>query len=110
MPTLDDEIARHIAEALAAGELKAAKSYGKPMTEMEGWEQTPEELRMPFKVMKDAGVAPPEIELFHERAKLRQLLEAVSGEADRIKLQQALSELEQKIALRLEALRSNRSL
>ena len=110
MPTLDDEIARHLAEAAASGELKAARSYGKPMPEAEGWHETPEALRMPFKILKDAGFAPPELLMFHERAELRTQLEAATDHEERRKLQLALSELEQKIALRLESLRRNASI
>jgi len=107
MATLDDEIARHLAEAAASGELKAAPSYGRPMPAMEGWDETPESLRMPFKILKDAGVPPPEIELFHERARLRGELDACTDDAAREDVRRRLSELEQKIALRLESLRRN---
>ncbi|MBI5278688.1 MAG: DUF1992 domain-containing protein [Burkholderiales bacterium] len=110
MATLDDEIARHLAEAAASGELQAAPSYGKPLAQMEGWDDTPETLRLAFKMLKDAGFAPPEIALFHERAQLRAECEAASSEAERARLLKALSELEQKISLRLEALRVNGNL
>jgi hypothetical protein len=110
MPTQDEDIARHLSEALASGELKAAPSYGKPMPQIEGWEDTPPELRLPFKILKDAGFAPPEIALFHERARLAAAAEAAQDDGQRMRLQRELSELEQKIALRLEALRVNRSL
>ncbi len=33
MSTLDDEIARHLREAAAAGELSRADGYGKPLDE-----------------------------------------------------------------------------
>jgi hypothetical protein len=105
--TLEEEIARHLQEALDSGELKAAKGFGRPLPEVSGWDETPEALRMPFKILKDAGVPPPEIELFHERARLRQALEACADESGREALRRQLSELEQKIALRLEALRIN---
>ena len=39
-------------------------------TEAEGWHETPTEFRLPFKILKNAGVAPPEIDLFHRRAAL----------------------------------------
>jgi hypothetical protein len=110
MPTQDEEIARHLREALASGELQAAPSFGKPMRESEGWDATPEELRMAFKILKDAGFAPPEIELFHERARIGAALEQSGDPAERTRLQQELSELGQKIALRLEALRVRGSL
>ena len=107
MPSLDEEIARHLQEALESGELQRAKGFGKPLPETEGWDDTPEELRMAFKILKDAGAAPPEIELFHERARLRTALEACTDDAERERIRGELSQLEQKISLRLEALRSN---
>lgn len=110
MPTQDDEIARHLREALASGELAAAEGFGRPLKEDEGWAMTPESLRMPFKILKDAGVVPPEIELFHERAALSASLAECATEAERIEVRRRLSELEQRIALRLEALRTTGSL
>jgi len=105
MPTQDEEIARHLREALASGELAAARGFGQPLTEDEGWNATPEALRMPFKVLKDAGYVPAEVELFHERAALSAAIGQCGSPDERRELQRKLSELEQKIALRLEALR-----
>lgn len=110
MPTQDEEIARHLREALASGELAAARSFGKPLAGDEGWNATPESLRMPFKILKDAGVVPAEVALFHERAALTALLGQCNSEAERIDLRRQLSDLEQKIALRLEALRTSGTL
>jgi hypothetical protein len=106
----EDEIGRKLDEAQRSGELSTAQSYGKPMLSDAGWEQTPDEFRMGFKILKNAGVVPPEVELFHQRAQLRAALEAASSEPDRLGIQKALSELEQRISLRLEALRASGSL
>ena len=105
MRSIDEEIARHLQEAAASGELSRAASYGKPMREDVGWDDTPQALRLPFKILKDAGVAPPEIALFHQRAALAAALRDCTDEQQRTGLMQQLSDLEQKIALRLEALR-----
>ena len=102
----DEDIARHLHESLASGELRAAPSFGKPLAGMEGWEDTPAEFRLAFKMLKDAGFAPPEIELFHERARLTAAVQATTDVAGRQALQKQLSELEQRLALRLEALRA----
>jgi len=110
MRSLDEEIARQLAEAARSGELEKAESYGKPLAETEGWSDTPEALRMPFKILKDAGVVPREVEMFRERAALARALENCADEAEHHSLAQKLSELEQAIALRLEALRINPSL
>jgi hypothetical protein len=106
MRSLDEEIARHLQDALSSGELRGAPSYGKPLDEPTGWDETPADLRMPFKILKDAGVPPPEIELFHRRADLRRRLACEPEGDEREALKKALSELEQVIALRLEALRA----
>jgi hypothetical protein len=103
--TQDETIAANIAEAQRSGELQTAPSYGKPMPEAAGWHETPAELRMPFKILKNAGVAPPEIELFHRRAELRHALAECKSDDERKTLRQRLSELEQLIAFRLERLR-----
>lgn len=105
MPTLDETIAQRLAEAAASGELQAARSWGKPLAELEGWEATPEALRMPFKILKDAGFAPPEVGLFHERARLRAQIASSCDAAQREQLERELSALEHKLALRLESLR-----
>ncbi|MCX2862076.1 DUF1992 domain-containing protein [Paucibacter sp. PLA-PC-4] len=109
--TLDEEIARKLREAAACGELAAAKGYGRPLdVDDEGWQATPEALRMPFKILKNAGYVPPEVELFHERARLRAAVELATDADERQGLQRALSALEQSLALRLESLRVNASL
>jgi hypothetical protein len=110
MPTQDDEIARHLREALASGELAGSAGFGKPFAEDAGWQATPQALRMPFKILKNAGVVPAEVELFHERAALSAALQACTSDHERGELRVKLSELEQKIALRLEALRINGTL
>jgi hypothetical protein len=110
MRTFDEEIARYLQEAADSGELSRAEGYGKPFPDDSGWNATPEALRMPMKILKDACAVPPEIEWFHERARLKALIAATLEPIEREKLQLQLVELEQKIALRLEALRVNPSL
>jgi Domain of unknown function (DUF1992) len=110
MRSIDDEIARHLQEMAESGELSRIEGYGKPLPEDTGWNATPEALRMPFKILKNSGFYPPEIEMFHERGRLVAALRDCGDDNTRRKLQQQLSELEQKIALRLEALRIHGSL
>ena len=110
MPTQDEEIARHLRQAAASGEMQGIEGYGKPLPEDAGWNATPEEFRMPFKILKNAGVVPPEVALFHQRSRLTAALEACHDEGEKISLRKALSDLQQKIALRLEALRTRGSL
>ena len=103
--TQDQAIAEHLEQARRSGELQSAESFGKPMPDADGWHETPAEFRLPFKILRNAGVAPPEIELFHKRAALRRELEQCTSDDQRQALRQRLSELEQFIALRLEGMR-----
>jgi hypothetical protein len=105
MPTLDEQIAEHLQASLASGELRAARDWGKPLGFGDGYDDTPPELRMPFKVLKDAGVVPHEVELMRRAAELRERLHASPDAPDAEALRRQLVELQQAIALRLEHLR-----
>jgi hypothetical protein len=105
---LEDEISRKLREAELNGELRSAKGYGQPLKTEEGWDQTPDELRMPFKILKDAGVVPPEIELMKQRTSLRDQIAACVQPEEAELLKQRLSALELSISLRLESLRGAR--
>ena len=105
---LEDDIGRKLAESQATGELKSAPSYGKPLSFGDGYDDTPAELRMSMKVLKDAGVVPPELALMKQAATLRAAADAAqaAGRPDEARqLQKRASELQQAIALRLEHLR-----
>jgi Domain of unknown function (DUF1992) len=80
---LDDHIGRALRASEASGELEAAPSWGKPLDFGDGYEQTPPELRMGFKILKDAGIVPPEVEMMRALAALRSELEAAAGDAAR---------------------------
>ena len=106
---LEDHIGQHLRESEASGELKAAPSYGKPLDFGDGYDDTPAELRMGMKILKDAGVVPPEVELMQQAAALEAELAACGDEAARRALQQKIAEKRQAIALRLERLRATGS-
>ena len=101
----EDHIGRAIAESEQAGELRSAPSYGKSLNFGDGYDETPAEMRMPMKVLKDAGVVPPEVEAMQRLAALRQAAAAAATPEEARVLQQQVSELQQAIALRLERLR-----
>ena len=108
---LEDHIGRSLTESQHNGELKSAPSYGKPLNLGDGYFETPDELRMGFKVLKDAGVLPPEVELMRQIEALRQSLAGLPEGADAARLgRQRLSALQQQLALRLERLRATGSL
>ncbi len=100
---LEDDIGRKLAES--ADELKLAKSWGKPLDLGDGYDETPDELKMPMKLLKDAGYAPPEVALMHEIAALAKQLEGRPDDASTRPERQKLAEMRQQLALRLERLR-----
>jgi hypothetical protein len=107
MRTFDDEIARHLQQTLDSGELRLARDFGKPFRDDPGWEATPPALRLPMQILKNAGALPPEVELFHERARVRAQLQACADPAERTRLLADLALLEQRIAVRLELLQAS---
>ena len=103
---LDDHIGRSMRDTEASGELQAAACWGKPLDFGDGYEETPAELRMAFKMLKDAGVVPPEVDMLHRLAALRQELVAAAGDAEREQaLRQRIATLQVSVQLRLDSLR-----
>lgn len=103
---LEDHIGRSLTESEKSGELRTARSWGKPLDLGDGYDETPVELRMGYKIMKDADVLPPEVELMREIETLRLRLETlVDGEAAQA-LRQRLADKHQQLALTMERLRA----
>ncbi|MDO9091697.1 MAG: DUF1992 domain-containing protein [Rubrivivax sp.] len=104
---LEDDIGRQLAESHRSGELRSAPSYGKPLNLGDGYDETPAELRMGMKILKDAGVVPPEVELMQQIEAQRQRVEAAP---DDTAARQQLADMRQRLALRLEKLRGSGTL
>jgi len=73
---------RKILEAMEQGEFDDLPGKGKPL-DLSDDPMVPEELRVAFKVMKNAGFLPPELELHKEIVRLRELVDAACDEAQR---------------------------
>ena len=108
---MEDHIGRALAESERSGELKSAPSWGRPLDLGDGYAQTPDELRMGMKILKDAGVVPPEVEAMQQIAALQAEFDALvaqglpaDGEDLRARRRQ-LADKRQALALRLEHLR-----
>jgi hypothetical protein len=98
-PTLDEQIAQSLRDSQHSGELQAAPSWGKPLALGDGFDETPLELRMAFKMLKDA--------LMREIAALRSQLALLDGEPTPAvaALRRRIVDLNANLALRLERLR-----
>ncbi len=106
---LEDDIGRKLAESEASGELRHARSWGRPLDLGDGYDETPAELRMGMKILKDAGVVPAEVELMREIEALRRSLEGAGDDEATRAGRQRLSEMQQALSLRLEKLRTSGS-
>jgi hypothetical protein len=106
---VEDHIGKCLAESEASGELRRARDWGKPLDLGDGYDETPAELRMGFKVLKDAGVVPPEVEMMQRLREMRARLAALDPQgAEAAALGKEIHDLQITVALRIEALAKNR--
>jgi hypothetical protein len=94
---------QRIREAMDQGLFDNLAYRGRPVR-LEEDEGIPPELRMAFKILKDAGALPPEVELRKEIASLSELLDAAVEPEERRQVRRELLDRQ----LRLELLRRRR--
>ena len=69
---LDFLAERRIAEAIANGELEELPGEGRPL-DLEDDALVPEALRLAYRILKNAGFVPPEVQTLNEIAELERL-------------------------------------
>ncbi len=79
-----------IRAAIARGELDNLSLQGQPILQ-EDDSLVPEELRMGYKILKNAGILPEELQLKQELLKLQDLLDSCREQDLRLQLKQKLS-------------------
>jgi hypothetical protein len=79
-----------IREAMERGEFDNLAGHGKPI-DLNAYFETPEELRMMFSVLKNAGVVPEEIDLLNEMAALKERLDGTFEENERRRIRKLIS-------------------
>lgn len=102
---VEDHIGRHLADSEKSGALRATASFGKPLDFGDGYFETPEDLRMGYKILKDGGYVPPEVELMQAIKELRCRLDAEPDAANANTERLRLADMRQKLAMQLERLR-----
>jgi Domain of unknown function (DUF1992) len=85
---LDFIAEQRIAEALSKGELEALPGAGRPL-ELDDDALIPEELRLAYRILKNAGYVPPEVETLREIAELERLALGDSTAAKKLALLKA---------------------
>jgi hypothetical protein len=81
-----------IREAIERGEFDDLPHAGKPLP-LEPAGFVPEDLRLAYKLLKDAGFLPPELELRKEILSLKELLSTVDDDEERRKLGRRINDL-----------------
>jgi hypothetical protein len=82
---------RKIREAMEAGQFDDLPGKGRPIRREEGLCAVPEELRMGYRILRNAGCLPPELELHRELLTLKDLLRACTDETQRPALHRRLT-------------------
>jgi hypothetical protein len=95
---------RKISEAIEKGLLNIETWHNRPLPESND-SMIPDDLRMAYKLLKNAGYAPPEIETQKEIRKLEDLIAANEDEHTRVKQIKKLNYL----VMKLDALRRDSS-
>jgi len=75
---------QRIQEAMKNGEFENLPGKGKPI-QLEDLSNVPEELRLAYKVLKNAGFLPPEVELLREIKTVEDLLEHMEEEEHKVR-------------------------
>ncbi|MFZ5762776.1 MAG: DnaJ family domain-containing protein, partial [Thermodesulfobacteriota bacterium] len=86
---------RKIAQAIQNGELEVEGWQNRPLPEED--QQVPPELRMAYKLLKNAGYLPPEIEAKKEIRHLEELVAATEDEHERLRQMKKLDVLRLKV-------------
>jgi len=105
---VDDIIKQWVQKVEATGELRSHPEFGKPLRFDDGYLETPAELRMVYKILKNAGYVPAEVELLQRVAQLKETLAATRDAAEQQRLRAQLGELQQRVAIVLDKLRARR--
>jgi hypothetical protein len=91
-----------IKEAMQNGEFDHLPGKGKPL-QLDELSHIPEDLRLGYKVMKNAGMVPEEVHLNKEIASLRQLLEWASDPEQRETVKRQLTAKQLRFDMLMEA-------
>jgi hypothetical protein len=82
---LDFLAERRIADAVSRGELEGLPGEGRPL-ELDDDKLIPEDLRVAYRILKNAGFAPPEVQALNEIADLERLVTQDSRAARKLAL------------------------
>lgn len=104
---LDKIVESLIQEAQERGEFENLKNKGKPL-DLNSYFETPEDVRMAYSVLKNAGMISAEVELLQEIAALKERLAATHDEVQHRKIKRIIHEKQLQFNVMLERQRKQR--
>jgi hypothetical protein len=87
-----------IREAMNAGEFDNLEGKGQPL-KLEDESHIPPELRMAYRILKNADCLPPELELRQEVVRLQDLVASLEDEAEKLKQMRRLNFFVMKLSM-----------
>ncbi|MEY2817246.1 MAG: DUF1992 domain-containing protein [Chloroflexota bacterium] len=90
-----------IKEAQERGDFDNLKGKGQPI-DLDAYFETPEELRLAYTALKNAGMVSPEVELLQEIAALKERLASTYEETQRNKLKKILHDKQLEFNIMME--------
>lgn len=104
MNKIYDAVEEKIREAIARGDFDNLPGKGKPL-DLTEWENTPEQFRMAYSVLKSSGYSPPEVQMKNEIGELKALIKATADKDEKRRLIIKLNESMTNYSIRMERLR-----
>jgi hypothetical protein len=99
--SFDRLVEAKIQEAMERGEFDNLPGKGKPIDLTEYFE-TPEEVRLAYSVLKNAGMTAREVDLLQEIAELKQVLGAILDERKKQEIERQIHQKQMEFSLMLE--------
>jgi hypothetical protein len=107
MMSFDRIVEAIIKEAMERGEFEDLPGKGKPI-DLTVYFDTPEEVRMAHSLLKNAGMAPREVDLLKGIAELKQILAGVLNEKKKQEIQKQIEKKQVEFNLMVEQQRRQR--
>ena len=89
--SIASSVEKRIREAIAAGEFDNLEGTGKPL-DLDGYFNTPEDVRMGYSVLKSAKIVPEEVDRLKEIGELKEKIKSAADETEKKTLTKILNE------------------
>ena len=99
--SLNKAIEAIIREAQERGDFDNLKGKGKPL-DLEAYFETPEDLRLAYSALKNAGMVSAEVELLQEIAALKERLASTHEESQRSRVKKLIHDKQLQLNIMLE--------